>query len=75
MQEYMTHSREETVALGRTLAPTLAPGTLIAFTGGLARAKPPSARVWRKVWAAQTRYPAPPLPSSTITAAPVLWLI
>ena len=39
MQEYMTHSREETVALGRTLAPTLAPGTLIAFTGGLGAGK------------------------------------
>lgn len=39
MQEYMTHSREETVALGRRLAPTLAPGTLIAFTGGLGAGK------------------------------------
>ena len=35
MEEFMTHSREETVALGRQLAGRLAPGTLIAFTGGL----------------------------------------
>ena len=35
MEEFMTRSREETVALGRQLAGRLAPGTLIAFTGGL----------------------------------------
>lgn len=35
MAEYSTHSRAETVALGRRLAKKLAPGTLIAFTGGL----------------------------------------
>ena len=34
MQEYTTHSREETVALGRTFARTLPAGALIAFTGG-----------------------------------------
>ena len=35
MQEFVTHSREETVAAGRALAGTLPPGALIAFTGGL----------------------------------------
>ena len=35
MEEYITRSREETVALGRSLAARLAPGSLIAFTGGL----------------------------------------
>ena len=35
MEEYITHSRDETVALGRRLAAELAPGSLIAFTGGL----------------------------------------
>lgn len=39
MQEYITHSREETVALGRRLADQCAPGTLIAFTGGLGAGK------------------------------------
>ena len=36
MQEFVTHSREETVAVGRELAKTLPAGALIAFTGGLA---------------------------------------
>ena len=35
MSEYITHSREETVALGRKLAAVLPDGALIAFTGGL----------------------------------------
>lgn len=35
MEQVMTHSREETVALGRAFAARVAPGTLIAFTGGL----------------------------------------
>ena len=39
MEEFMTHSREETVALGRQLAGRLVPGTLIAFTGGLGAGK------------------------------------
>ena len=39
MQEYTTHSREETVALGRTFARTLPAGALIAFTGGLGAGK------------------------------------
>ena len=39
MQEYTTHSREETVALGRTFAQTLPAGALIAFTGGLGAGK------------------------------------
>ena len=34
MSEFITHSREETVALGERLAQHLAPGALIAFTGG-----------------------------------------
>ena len=39
MEEFMTRSREDTVALGRQLAGRLAPGTLIAFTGGLGAGK------------------------------------
>ena len=39
MEEFMTRSLEETVALGRQLAGRLAPGTLIAFTGGLGAGK------------------------------------
>ena len=39
MEEFMARSREETVALGRQLAGRLAPGTLIAFTGGLGAGK------------------------------------
>ena len=35
MQEFVTHSRQETVAVGRELAKTLPPGALIACTGGL----------------------------------------
>ena len=35
MEEYSTHSRAETVALGRRLAARLRPGALIAFTGAL----------------------------------------
>ena len=34
MQEFTTHSREETVAAGRDFAKTLPSGALIAFTGG-----------------------------------------
>ena len=39
MEEYITHSRDETVTLGRCLAAKLAPGSLIAFTGGLGAGK------------------------------------
>lgn len=39
MPEYITHSRAETIALGRELAKTLQPGALIAFTGGLGAGK------------------------------------
>lgn len=39
MEEYITHSRQETVALGRRLAAQLRPGTLVAFTGGLGAGK------------------------------------
>ena len=39
MEEYITHSRDETVALGRRLAAELTPGSLIAFTGGLGAGK------------------------------------
>ena len=40
MQEFVTHSREETVAVGRELAKTLPAGALIAFTGGLGAVQP-----------------------------------
>ena len=39
MSEYITHSRTETVALGKRMAAVLAPGALIAFTGGLGAGK------------------------------------
>ena len=39
MSEFITHSREETVALGAQVARHLAPGALIAFTGGLGAGK------------------------------------
>ena len=39
MSEFITHSREETVALGAQVAQHLAPGALIAFTGGLGAGK------------------------------------
>lgn len=36
---YTTHSRAETVELGSRLAETLAPGSLVLFTGGLGAGK------------------------------------
>ena len=39
MQEFVTHSRKETVALGREFAKTLPAGALIAFMGGLGAGK------------------------------------
>lgn len=39
MASYLTTSREETVALGRLLAATLSPGSLVTFTGGLGAGK------------------------------------
>ena len=39
MAVFHTFSREETVALGRRLAAALAPGSLVAFTGGLGMGK------------------------------------
>ena len=63
MQEFVTHSREETVAVGRELAKTLPAGALIAFTGGLGAGKTAFARGWPRGWAAPTRCPARHLPS------------
>lgn len=39
MQIFETHSRSETVELGRRLAARLAPGSLVCFTGGLGAGK------------------------------------
>ena len=39
MAVFHAASREETVALGRRMAAKLAPGTLVAFTGGLGMGK------------------------------------
>ena len=55
MSEYITHSRAETVALGKRMAAVLAPGALIAFTGGLGAGKTAFTE------AAPTRCPALPL--------------
>ena len=63
MQEFVTHSREETVAVGREFAKTLPAGALIAFTGGLGAGKTAFCQGWPRGWAAPTRYPARRLPS------------
>ena len=39
MAEFITHSRAETVELGRKLAQHLAPGALVCFTGSLGAGK------------------------------------
>lgn len=39
MAEFITHSRAETVALGKRLAAVLQPGCVVAFTGGLGAGK------------------------------------
>ena len=39
MPTYITHSREETVALGKRAAAVLPAGSLICFTGGLGAGK------------------------------------
>ena len=39
MSQFITTSREETVALGRRMAAALPDGALIAFTGGLGAGK------------------------------------
>ncbi len=39
MSEFITHTREETVALGIRLAAVLTPGSIVAFTGGLGAGK------------------------------------
>ena len=39
MAEFITHSRAETVELGRKLAQNLAPGALVCFTGSLGAGK------------------------------------
>lgn len=63
MQEFVTHSREETVAVGRELAKTLPAGALIAFTGGLGAGKTAFCQGLAEGWAAPTRCPARRLPS------------
>lgn len=63
MEEYTTHSREETVALGRTFAKTLPAGALIAFTGGLGAGKTAFCQAWPRDWAVPILSAAPPLPS------------
>ena len=50
MEEYITHSRDETVALGRRLAAELAPGSLIAFTGGLGAGKTAFCQALQRPW-------------------------
>lgn len=39
MSEFITNTREETVALGIRLAAVLTPGSIVAFTGGLGAGK------------------------------------
>ena len=67
MEEYITHSRDETVTLGRCLAAKLAPGSLIAFTGGLGAGK--TAFCQGIAEGLGCTDPAQPLPLSTTTAA------
>lgn len=63
MSEFITHSREETVALGAQVAQHLAPGALIAFTGGLGAGKTAFCEALPGVSAAPTRSAARPSPS------------
>ena len=63
MSEFITHSREETVALGAQVAQHLVPGALIAFTGGLGAGKTAFCEALPKVSAAPTRSAARPSPS------------
>lgn len=62
MSEYITHSRAETVALGARMAAVLAPGSLVAFTGGLGAGKTAFTEGLAEALAAPTRCPAQPLP-------------
>ena len=55
MAEYITHSRAETVALGKRMAAVLQPGALIAYTGGLGAGKTALPRAWPRAWAAPIR--------------------
>ena len=63
MSQFITTSREETVALGRRLAAALPDGSLIAFTGGLGAGKTAFCEGLAEGLAAPTRSAAPPLPS------------
>lgn len=70
MEEYITHSRDETVALGRRLAAELAPGQpdcLYRRAGRWQNRVLPGH--CRGPLAARTLFPAQPLPLSTTTAA------
>lgn len=68
MEEYITHSRDETVALGRRLAAELAPGSLIAFTGGLGAGKTAFCQALQRPWL-HGPVSSQLLPLSTTTAA------
>ncbi len=65
--------RAETVALGKRMAGCAAPGALIAFTGGLGAGKTAFYRGSGRGSGLHRPGPAPPLPSSTITAARARW--
>ena len=62
MSEYITHSRAETVALGARMAAVLAPGSLIAFTGGLGAGKTAFTEGLAEGLGCTDRCPAQPLP-------------
>ena len=73
MREYTTHSREETVALGRALAKELPAGALVAFTGGLGAGKTAFCQGLAEGLAAPTPSAARRSPSSITTAARARW--
>ena len=52
--EYITHSPEETAALGARLAEKLEPGVVVAFTGDLGAGRRPSSPAWPGDWASRT---------------------
>lgn len=48
--ELLSHSPEDTEDIGARLAEQLEPGAVVAFTGDLGRAKPPSPGGWPGAW-------------------------
>lgn len=52
--EFITHSPEETEAIGEKLAKNLAPGTVLAYRGTWGLGRPPSPGAWPGGWGIRT---------------------